>query len=680
MAEFESNRCYACKKLFCCVDCCTNHIRSKHPGRESECPLCRSELLIVRNFDNSHFMCHVVINHLPLQCRTCGDLFECSADLKSLGTCSRRLSKRKDTVNEGHSVVAHGPSPLTQTPLNPVNQSKGYSIEGDYNANFESLTSPPEFTRHTSTPMHIGLSRKTSSIVFKPPRSPSFSLKTPKTPTLLPQGANKGGEANEDSKSVYSKTDTPHIQKKQSSRDSNLQELLEQSESVYLSFSPSTRRDTSEKPSLKSILLSRSPVESLEPPRDRMLELEGTSADMDLTDPQGSTSLSLHQANQEVKTPLDGVFKLPAEARDSGKRVRFSDQFEMKEEREMSLSKSCVSGTEEFFEARQSLSEFTVINPDSSPGGTDPGEENVKPSSIFRPLNDLSLVKYEEDEENRGNKENIENTNIEKGIPTSEKQSEGEKFVSTKVSETSRVVMMVLVEKTGASGTVDLAPLIDSGLRTLESVTTSMNSGQQGASSSGETSHGQKKFVVSVDTYKSVSTIEHYRKPSSEESDQRKRPEKSEGGGLFSAVANAVRTAFKNISEAVSTRPVMGEEQARQPIPTIKIDPPEEGPTNPARPLKRSREALVSFDATEATETDTDESDNDIRSPEQKRHRGWYRQIRGREPIARMRSGSVLLNRGISNETQCFQQGSLSVGDTILPLPSRAHQSTQTDH
>lgn len=71
------------------------------------------------------------------------------------------------------------------------------------------------------------------------------------------------------------------------------------------------------------------------------------------------------------------------------------------------------------------------------------------------------------------------------------------------------------------------------------------------------------------------------------------------------------------------------------------------------------------------TEHQGNDIDNDIRSPLQKRRRGWYRQIRGREPIARM--------RGVALGTQCFQQGSLSMGDYIIPLPSRAHQATQTD-
>lgn len=69
-----------------------------------------------------------------------------------------------------------------------------------------------------------------------------------------------------------------------------------------------------------------------------------------------------------------------------------------------------------------------------------------------------------------------------------------------------------------------------------------------------------------------------------------------------------------------------------------------------------------------------------VTSPAAKRHRGWYR-IRAREPIARMRERQVVAAspRGASRETQRFQQGTLSIGDTFITLPSRAHQSTQTE-
>lgn len=66
----------------------------------------------------------------------------------------------------------------------------------------------------------------------------------------------------------------------------------------------------------------------------------------------------------------------------------------------------------------------------------------------------------------------------------------------------------------------------------------------------------------------------------------------------------------------------------------------------------------------------------ELLSPVAKRHRGWYK-IKAREPIARMRQLSS--QRGVSSETQVFRQGSLSVGNTVLPLPDRAHQSTQTE-
>lgn len=92
------------------------------------------------------------------------------------------------------------------------------------------------------------------------------------------------------------------------------------------------------------------------------------------------------------------------------------------------------------------------------------------------------------------------------------------------------------------------------------------------------------------------------------------------------------------------------------------------------RPIrKRSR------DTTDTLSTeDSATSAIDVRSPLAKRHRTWC-MVKGREPLKRMRDVPPTSPRGVSSETQVFSQGSLTVGDTILPLPVRAHQSTHTE-
>lgn len=64
----------------------------------------------------------------------------------------------------------------------------------------------------------------------------------------------------------------------------------------------------------------------------------------------------------------------------------------------------------------------------------------------------------------------------------------------------------------------------------------------------------------------------------------------------------------------------------------------------------------------------------DIRSPLPKRKRERYK-IKGRRPIrsVRNRKSEITSPRGVSSETQFFSQGSLTVGDTVLPLPARAY-------
>lgn len=88
------------------------------------------------------------------------------------------------------------------------------------------------------------------------------------------------------------------------------------------------------------------------------------------------------------------------------------------------------------------------------------------------------------------------------------------------------------------------------------------------------------------------------------------------------------------------------------------------------RPNKRAREI------TEVSSPRVDSIAVDIRSPLAKRQKGWYKMIRARRPINRMRNRyATTSSRGV----QVFSQGSLTMGDTVLPLPSRAHQSTQTE-
>lgn len=94
------------------------------------------------------------------------------------------------------------------------------------------------------------------------------------------------------------------------------------------------------------------------------------------------------------------------------------------------------------------------------------------------------------------------------------------------------------------------------------------------------------------------------------------------------------------------------------------------------RPGKRSRDDSED----DSSKADSIELPLDVKSPLAKRQRGWYTMIKGRQPIKQMRKNRTVTSpRGVSAETQVFSKGSLTVGDTILPLPARAHQSTQTE-
>lgn len=97
------------------------------------------------------------------------------------------------------------------------------------------------------------------------------------------------------------------------------------------------------------------------------------------------------------------------------------------------------------------------------------------------------------------------------------------------------------------------------------------------------------------------------------------------------------------------------------------------GRASQTRPGKRAREANET-----SSEEDPIALMLDPKSPLAKRQRGWYKMIRGRQPIRRMQNSRVTTSpRGVSAETQVFSQGFLTVGDVVLPLPARAHQSKE---
>ncbi|XP_076237106.1 uncharacterized protein LOC143180931 [Calliopsis andreniformis] len=495
-------------------------------------------------------------------------------------------------------------------------EGKDSPLANEYNGNFDSLTSPPTLYRNTSTPMVVG---QKSTFDFKTPSAPNFSLKTPKT------------------NSVSLKT------------DQTCSGFQESSGSNYASFPSSTNQGETPFRSLSLNCLSKDLP-------------KGTSKKLDVMKEQDQPNLSEQEDNNEVEDmELTGVESgvLPesqsleigvqkGRRSDSLKKVRFSDQYDNISEPSTAAGFN-MTENEEYFEACDTLSEM---------------RENLENSQIKI---------YEE---------NVKNAEKERNSPDRPTINISQQS-SSQSSSSSRVLMMVLVEN---NSNVTTSELIDSGLKKLGHLASGINLSANNHSSPGSSN----SVSTTVNNYYSFSTQESYSPPNQVISSIRRdsnsssnSSDSSGSGGFLSAFANAVKSVMRNFSGVGTSRNIEREHVSSRS--DIVPGPSTSDTFSPMssfassllrRPGKRSRDTLETISSPQR-QPDYVVPQVEMRSPLAKRHRGWYK-IKGREPIARMRN-RLTSPRGVSSETQVFRQGSLSVGDTVLPLPSRAHQSTQTE-
>ncbi|XP_015428975.1 PREDICTED: serine-rich adhesin for platelets-like [Dufourea novaeangliae] len=600
-AEETSRACCVCKKLFCCVQCRERHEKKKHSDRPLNCPLCTSHKLPLQSIEDKSLLYHIVITHLPLYCYLCGEIFKHSKDLESFGTCKWWQSQHR------HSLLSDQKSILGTPPL--TSDGKESSINNEYNGNFDSLTSPPELYRNTSTPMVVG---QKNTLDFKTPIVPNFSLKTPKTNSASLKNQTHSGfqEDSSNSKYVSFPSSTSH------------------KETPFRSLS-TNRENKGNSPTNNSGQLGI------------MMEQEIHTSNVHYVDNHGIEDMELTGVEGEA-LPDSKSSEIPEKRSESLKKVRFSDQYEPQSEPCKTRSFS-VTENEEYFEACETLSEM---------------------------------------------KESLENSQIQiyaQNTMNSQKENrspDGGSVNVNQASATSRVLMMVVVEN---NSTLSTSELINSGLKKLESITSGNN-----LSNSNHTSSACSSSVTTVDSYCSASSHDSYTTSNHavgsvrRDSDSSNSSGSTSSGGLFYAVANAVKTVMKSFSGVGTSRNSEREQVSQRDDVTPR--PSTSDTFNPMssfaasllrRPGKRTRDSLDSPSSSHR-QMDLAVSSLESRSPLAKRHRGWYR-IKAREPIARMRNSQLTSPRGVSSETQVFHQGSLSVGDTVLPLPSRAHQSTQTD-
>nr|XP_033324111.1 uncharacterized protein LOC117219241 [Megalopta genalis] len=302
---------------------------------------------------------------------------------------------------------------------------------------------------------------------------------------------------------------------------------------------------------------------------------------------------------------------------DSSKKVRFSDQYESTSEFS-TRSNVNVTENEEYFEACDTISDSRM----------QVCEENAK------------NIQKENCSPNRGNAS------------------------VNKPPSSTRVVVMMVVENSSIYSTSDL---INTGLKKLECITSKQ-------CDSGHSSPGCSCTTGTVDTYYNITSQESYSTSNrtiefirSDSTSSNSSGDSASSAGLFYTVANAVKSVVNSISAMTMSRNIeRGQVSPSKSDASVPVSQFLTAFTQ--RPGKRSRDIL---DSSPQRQMRLGFSQFEPTSPLRKRHRG---KIKARDPMPRM-----LSPRGVSSETQVFRQGSLSVGDTVLPLPSRAHQSSQTD-
>ncbi|KAF7401110.1 hypothetical protein HZH68_006930 [Vespula germanica] len=657
MSSSWTNRtCNICKKLFCCAECCKRHQKKKHPDQEFYCPLCYGEKLPLHPKLDEKLLYHVAVNHLPLYCYLCGDFFEQNKDIELFDPCKFWLAQRRPqvSISERRSLVA---TPISS---NLGTKKKEHStIDGDYNGNFVGpLTSPPELYRTTSTPMHVAVTGKQSGFEYKTPHVPNFLLKTP----------NISSATSIKSYTYGSESKSSDFEGKSSSY---LTCYTNQDKTPFRSlpsdFGVEEQLSTKNNPGLMlSVMQEQEKTGYITATKTKFsnYEIEGSTDEMELTGVHGG--ILPEMKNIEVK--------IHEERRSSSfKKVRFSDQYDNDiESGRCSVGSSNMTENDEYYEARESLSRSTVTMEDIPMKST---TDNGKSTNID--ANGFDKNRRES---------NVDSTsNTEKTCENENNMGKENRFYRTQTTQSnigvtqktgcSRVVMMVIVENNSSSGTAHIGPLIESGLKQLSTI-----SDLAECKISGTT---RRKSITSMENNINTASYKFYSdsNPVSSQNDNVENSlNRNNSAGLLSSMTHAVKQALKSFPGGNFLKSTSNERMfKRDEIPSSSASSSclssfTSCVSNNSR--KRSRDFKDEFPSSTRT-TDSAVLHADDRSPMAKRHRGWYK-IKAREPIARMKN-KLTSPRGISSETQIFSQGSLSVGNTIIPIPSRAHQSVQSN-
>ncbi|EZA49979.1 hypothetical protein X777_11467 [Ooceraea biroi] len=611
--------CRICKKTFCCAKCRDRHVNEVHPGLNGSCFLCASKALPMRPFESEK----LDLRNEQLLCHIINKHLPLHCHL-----CG-------DTFESGEDFKSFGACKWWSRHCLTSPVGSGYleklklcsMSDSNYNDKFYT---PCEVQRKTSTPMFAG---QKVDVEYQTPCIPDFSLKTPQTnSSSIVQCSGTAKTQNESRNSEARSTDffsfSTHVANEDTPFKASEDDQFPRSNSGRKLDIKEEKDETADKAATVSEGRILSPV------------------DMDLTSVEGGIPRDSPQ--------LDPICEEPDETPEIVK-VRFSDEHKILPEFEKRME-SCVKN--EACTLEKSL-------------------QNYQNNLHVEMIQDNEVKKNEKEKENRNSEPNSVTMN----------------------QQGTRVLMMVLVENNSGGLDGDLMPLINSGLKKLQEQMTSANYSTPDTIESSGTNKVRRQSVTKMQM--TVSTVESYSVnntttaavatdcqeivPSTSLSVQNT---DERNGGFLSSFSQAVKyvlRSFSGLNDPLNnnnaSNVVQQQKNMKKSTSTPELSGGGSSLTNLVANGVQIRSGKRARDVTEApSKWDSSSLAVEGRSPLAKRHRPWYTMIKGRKPLDRMRNNRATSSRGVSTETQIFSQGSLTVGDTVLPLPTRAHQSpTQTE-
>ncbi|XP_051155393.1 putative uncharacterized protein DDB_G0289263 [Leptopilina boulardi] len=789
--KFHENRCRQCKKLFCCSNCRLAHEQKNHSAREIKCPICCSKKFQIKGDESHEFICHLVFHHLPLLCRLCGQSFRTCEDLTLLQKCgwwklenSRRVLKilentlspktpKLDVNNYIDSCNNYNSNNNNNNNNNNKNNNNNRKINSHCNKEssyFVTLNSPPVLIRNTSTPMissgpKISFElRKSNSINLhlKTPGNFSSSLENTESPPFLDNNEfrNKCSSDSVFNSGRYSSQSKSFIQSGSSEYYTCEQQDLNSGKKLTKveEFSKYHRSETYKKDIKqlkKTVRFSDQFSQTIEMAEyEEFFEAHENLSEisqqfLNNEEEINENEISLNQIESTFDNTDNHDNKINYEK--ENKFLLEENKISLENENNISLmisnvylndNKSKEIAINENYLHKKNISSMKNIylkenvcfknnivsvseNKIYTKKNGDEEKNSFDESNIYYQQNEIS-----EDENKENEFENIRPSS------SNSNSSETNSRKNQQAAESSRIVMMLLIDNASQFSRSDLVPLIDSELKKLEETTTTTSSSSSSTSSlssintvynsisnrsigSQEEKYSmknsqfrRKSTTSSVNSYFSIAssssecyTAENessFTSISNKENASYENEDSSKSDGILSAMARVVRNALKKFPGASILQESSESSNEESSSSLTKLPSPIELSSSSSlslvsSPLSSSSsssqprlEQSINHLASKRPRDAISQSaiihspilPNEDRSPIAKRQRGWYKyKVRARPPIARMRKIQVTSPKGISSETQRFQQGSLSVGklNTIIPLPSRAHQCTQTE-